>query len=1170
MDHTNELSNLLNKNLKNIEGLTNQTAVHRKKFEFALSQVKKFTNKYSKKAKKFKKLTPEKKSAATLIISYLSELQTIMGEYLLETWTNSTIDNPSNTVLNQLKELFTNIKEQAIILSPSCSKYIILDINEWKQYHILDLRAIAASFIQYLNNKNSDTTKPTPESAEIDHKMKQRLISINKETTINNNESNSSTQIKASNSTEFMATRSFSPIPVNYRKWLVNIDDFERQNAIGSGISATVYRGLDKRTGREVAIKEFNYHKLNGNNLQSFQREVAVLATVNHPTLLKLIGATDTPPFCIITEWMPRSSLFKVLHDSTPFDSTLKTIAAFDIARGMQYLHRHHIVHRDLKSLNVLMDEKLRIRICDFAFSRHATDEQTMTSNIGTPHWMAPEILFSHQNYTSKVDVYAYGILLWELVTCQIPYCGIPTKVIMFEVRDRDIRPSLPSSDQVNPKIRDLITQCWDRNPDNRPTFDEIVRRFLDDKIMIDGTNEKVFVDYIKKSSTASEIRNKKVQEVFERAVNKRQISLGAAVRKIKKLGGVPAELVDKLWVPEIVMPNLACEKSQSVMESEESTEKEIENEKSDKETNIKVGNDKKNDSHNSNENNSDINKSESKNSNNSPINNENGNSNNNEKSEIQNSNNPLDRNENVTSNDSNKSESKNSNSSPINSENGNSNGNDNDKIERKNSSSSLINNDKSDICSIGSNSTNISKDASPVNLHNDDGMSDAGDDDDDDENENKKSVSDTFKDTQKIQPSIEVSDEDAANYLLLFKNTSKISEAVRVLRTMKAGSVPHDVMCEFISEVPTGSNDVDADIVAAACRNSCADFASLYASKDSDISLALLVCARNGVDVTLRAAVADLCVMCLATSKDEEEKSEAKSEQTEASNEIAINISSQNNNTESSDCSVSIAANTNASVNSNSNSSSSSISISGAVCGHSGGSVGVSESPLNLSLKSSSGSISTSCNLSSTDSYKTSSLLISSSVMPVRESSFASMKNAAALLCLVGIGKLERISQLVQNSSTNFLLKFLKSKDRSLRNAALVASVSLAKEGRLFLNFGAQKIGVKCDVKINQNLMENQNEVDKIFDYLLDLIEIEPLAASAVVNIVCKQKYYGDKLISKIEKENSIEIHENTLKALMAAAKIDELRGKIKVVLQNSKYKEELGSLVRKFLSLI
>ena len=99
---------------------------------------------------------------------------------------------------------------------------------------------------------------------------------------------------------------------------------------------------------------------------------------------------------------------------------------------------------------------------------------------------------------------------------------------------------------------------------------------------------------------------------------------------------------------------------------------------------------------------------------------------------------------------------------------------------------------------------------------------------------------------------------------------------------------------------------------------------------------------------------------------------------------------------------------------------------------------------------------------------------------------------------------------------------------------------------------------------------MENQNEVDKIFDYLLDLIEVEPLAASAVVNIVCKQKYYGDKLISKIEKENSIEIHENTLKALMAAAKIDELRGKIKVVLQNSKYKEELGSLVRKFLSLI
>ncbi|KAK8892377.1 hypothetical protein M9Y10_029603 [Tritrichomonas musculus] len=1310
MDYASSLSKSLNKKLKIIEALTDQTAVHRKKFEFALSQIKKFTKKYTKLAKKNQKLTTEKKNAALSIIQNLNELQEIMGDYLLETWTNSTIDNSSNSVLNILQELFSDLKSKSLIISPKCSKYIIPDSPEWNQYHMLDLRAIEASFTQYLNIKSNDASKPTPESTEIIDKMNQRLSSINREITISNGES-----ISPSSPTKFSVSRSFSPIPVNYRKWLVDINDFDFQDPIGSGVSATVYRGIYKKTGEEVAIKEFKWIKMNGSRLQSFQREVAVLATVNHPTLLKLIGATDTPPFCIITEWMPNGSLFSALHEQALVDPTLKMIAAFDIARGMQYLHAHHIVHRDLKSLNVLMDKDMRVRICDFAFSRHATNEQTMTSNIGTPHWMAPEILFSNQNYTSKVDVYAFGVLLWELVTSQIPYNGVPGRSIMYEVRDLDIRPALPSSEFINPSFRDLITQCWDRNPDIRPSFDEIVRRFIDEKIRIDGTDDRVFDEYIRTSSTNSEIVNKKVKEVFERAVKKKEISLGAAVRKIRKLGGVPAELIDKLWQPEVISPLFARKKSDIGADEDEKVKSKVNkggeyDSDDDDDKSEDDDDDDKDELNNQNENSEQVAKSEttekdginnenrkdsSINCNTADVNNSNNENNNINSDSSSNSNENTNNNSNCNCNNVNNNENNCINSEISNNKNTNNNSNSSDDTNNNNSNSS-DNNATSENSSVNNNENN--------NINNDIGSNGNANnscngivhDEDRSSVDAKTSVSADGSPGESARGLV-VSDEDASQYLLLFNKTSKLGEVAKVLRSMKNGSIPRDVMCEFISEVPTGSNEVDADIVVAACKNGCADFASLYASRDVDISLALLVCARSGVDVTLRAAVTDLCVICLTackldTSASNNETSNSSSllssntDRNTLLNENANSNSLLNENANSnsllnenansnsllnenansnsllnenansnsllnenansnsllnenansnsllnenanSNSLLNENANSNSLLNENANSNSllnenaNSNSLlnenanSNSLLNENANSNSLlnegadsklihydhvnneakdeshndvendanhsnSNSEKHLNLNAHSKHSSTSNTLSSADSFISSSTLVSSSMELVNESNAASMKFAAALLCLVGIGKLNRIAQLIQNSNTNFMIRFLRSQDKSLKNAALVASVALANEGSIF-NVSNRKKRVKCEVKNNQNDNDNllfddsgdclnsESEVDKLFDVLLNMIQDEPLAASAIVNIVSKEKYYAEKLISKIEK-NSDYIHENTLKALIASAKIRELRSKIKSILEKNNPKDEMKVYVQRFLSLI
>lgn len=235
--------------------------------------------------------------------------------------------------------------------------------------------------------------------------------------------------------------------PAKRYEWEVDHSELQLIKKIGSGGTSKVYSGWWR--GTEVAVKK-RRTCMGGDSVSAhddkFQREIRILLKLRHPHLTLLMGAgIQKKPYFVLMEYCPGGDLFTLLHvpEKSPhrvprLTGRQKLKIAVDIARGMIYLHRSQpqIVHRDLKSLNILLANILRgktdephAKITDFGLSqlRHEAEGERLhhTAAVGTFHWMAPEVLLG-KPYNETVDVYSYGILLYEIFSETIPYTETP------------------------------------------------------------------------------------------------------------------------------------------------------------------------------------------------------------------------------------------------------------------------------------------------------------------------------------------------------------------------------------------------------------------------------------------------------------------------------------------------------------------------------------------------------------------------------------------------------------------------------------------------------------------------------------------------------------------------------------------------------------------------
>nr|ACG29221.1 protein kinase [Zea mays] len=281
-------------------------------------------------------------------------------------------------------------------------------------------------------------------------------------------------------------------------RWTVDRSELLIGHRFASGAYSRLFHGIYKE--QPVAVKFIRQpddgedDELSAKLEKQFTSEVTILARLQHRNVIKLVGACNCPPvFCVITEFLSggslRAFLRKLERKALPLEKVISI--ALDIARGLEYIHLQGIVHRDVKPENILFDGEFCAKVVDFGVACEETYCNLLGDDPGTYRWMAPE-MYKHKPYGRKVDVYSFGLLLWELVTGSLPYEDMTPLQAAFAVVNKNLRPVIPLSCPAALKL--LIEQCWSWQPEKRPDFQQIVSILEDLKTVLetDGTLHKV------------------------------------------------------------------------------------------------------------------------------------------------------------------------------------------------------------------------------------------------------------------------------------------------------------------------------------------------------------------------------------------------------------------------------------------------------------------------------------------------------------------------------------------------------------------------------------------------------------------------------------------------------------------------------------------------------
>lgn len=308
---------------------------------------------------------------------------------------------------------------------------------------------------------------------------------------------------------------------MSYKKQVPSIQqhdlDYQRDDAsrLGEGGFGVVYKGKWKSGNIDVAIKALKGAALTPKLKAELLQEASVHSTLRHPNVVLLYGAvTDAEPHCMVMELLG-GSLYRLIHDEQEMAWGKRMRIAREIGVGLSYLHSKGIIHRDLKSLNVLLSSvEHQVKLSDFGLAQIKQASSMSTtgagSTTGTIPWMAPELFKRRPSFTEQSDIYSYAVTLWEIASRAIPFSDAASpQLVIGWVKDGD-REDIPQD--TPPEISEVIIGCWSQLPEQRLALASVLDKLQgllptapQPSVALPGNIPATFADNLMSKQTATQ-----------------------------------------------------------------------------------------------------------------------------------------------------------------------------------------------------------------------------------------------------------------------------------------------------------------------------------------------------------------------------------------------------------------------------------------------------------------------------------------------------------------------------------------------------------------------------------------------------------------------------------------------------------------------------------------